>query len=139
MGGGPKNEHIPPKNSQYTEITRERAEKLATLRRGRFDEFTWAVFTGLVASLPSALDSYLEVISKPTFSLDATESINFALLVVFLTLCAVAYFKGQKDGLSSMEYLELHFGKDPDAVPKKESNVFSKLFSSLEQTPPKKD
>jgi hypothetical protein len=118
LGGGPVSKRIPPKESQYTELTRERAEKLATLRRGRFDEFTWAAIGGLAASLPSTAHSYTEVRTLAVFSLSLPQAVDFGVTLVFLTMVIVALVS-RKRGMTSMQYLERHFGPDPDAPPRK--------------------
>lgn len=118
LGGGPMNRRITPKESQYTELTRDRAEKLATLRRGRFDEVTWAAFTGFAASLPSAIHSLMEVVDKPVFSLSLPETVDLGVALIFLTISVMALFSRNK-GPTSMQYLEHHFGPDPDAVPRR--------------------
>lgn len=118
IGAGPMNKHIPPKASLYTELTRDRAEKLATLRRGRFDEFTWAAMTGFVASLPAAVHSYIEVKQQNAFSLSLPQAVDFGVLLIFLTLTIVTLLS-RNSGMTSMEYLEHHFGPDPDAPQKR--------------------
>jgi hypothetical protein len=112
---------IPPKASIYTELTRERAEKLATLRRGRFDEFMWASITGFVASIPSAIHSGSLVMSRNASSIEFPEAIDFGITLIFAVLVAVASFSWKNRGLTSIEYLETHFGQDPDASPRRSS------------------
>ncbi len=116
-GGGPMTKRIPPRASTYTELPRDRAEKLATLRRGPLDEFTWAAIGGLAASFPSAAHSYSVVMSRKEFSLSLPEAVDFGVLLIFLVLAAVAFTSGRNRGQTSMQYLERHFGKDPDAEP----------------------
>src|SRR5262245_40781027 len=126
-GGGLMSKRIPPKASIYTELTRERAEKLATLRRGRLNEFTWASISGLAASIPSTTHSWAEVMAKPEFSLSFPQAIDFAVSLIFLVLLTVALVSGQNRGLTSMQYLERHFGADPDAEPSRP--LFRRLFA----------
>ena len=116
-GGGPVSTRIPPKPSPYTELTRERAEKLATLRRGRFDEFTWAALTGLLATIPSTAHSLSVVFSRNKFFLELSEAVDLGMMLIFVVLVAVAFMSGKNRGPTSMQYLERHFGKDPDAEP----------------------
>lgn len=109
--GGPEYKWIPPKVSPYTEFSRDRAEKLATLRRGRWDEFTWAAIGGFAASVPGTAHTVSNVIPKQPFSLSLSESVDLAITLVFVVLLGVALF-GRNRGQTSMEYLEEHFGTD---------------------------
>jgi hypothetical protein len=131
IGAGPMNKRIPPRESPYTELTRDRAEKLATLRRGWFDEFTWAAMTGLVASLPSAVHSFMEVRVVHPFALSLPQAVDFCVVIVFLTLTVATLFSRNR-GPTSMQYLEKHFGPDPDASPRR--SVFP-LFGKKPTTP----
>lgn len=130
VGGGPVSKLVPPKESQYTELTRDRAEKLATLRRGWFDEFTWASIGGLTASLPSTIHSYIGVRDLALFTLTLPQATDFGVTLVFLTMVVVALVS-RKRGMTSMKYLESHFGPDP-ALPSKRP-----LFPLFGQKPPK--
>ena len=114
IGVGPMNKHIPPRPSVYTELPRDRAEKLATLRRGKLDEFTWAAMGGLAASLPRTASSIADVIAQKTFSLSLPQFTDFVVTIIFLTLCGVAALSRNR-GTTSMQYLDQHFGPDPDA------------------------
>lgn len=121
---GPLSKHVPPKESPYTELTRDRAEKLATLRRGWVDEFTWAAISGLFAALPGAGQSLMEALANKVTSkahilvFTPTEDVNFAAFLVFAVLILVAFFRKENRGLNSMKYLELHYGDDPN-IPKR--------------------
>jgi hypothetical protein len=132
IGGGPMQKRIPPKESHYTELTRDRAEKLATLRRGWFDEFTWASIGGLTASLPSTVHSYVEVRPLPIFSLSLPQATDFGVTLIFFTMTIVALLS-RKRGMTSMRYLESHFGPDPMLPPKR--RLFS-LFTPKKSLPP---
>jgi hypothetical protein len=105
---------VPPKPSTYTELSRDRAEKLATLPRGKFDEFTWAAVTGLLASLPSSIHSFVDLRQAAVFSLSLPQSVDFGVSLIFVTLTIVALVSRGREQ-SSMEYLERHFGPDLDA------------------------
>jgi hypothetical protein len=113
------NKRIPPKASAYTEFSRERALRLATLRRGPLDEFTWAALTGLGASLPSTAHSAAEIYAATTFSLSLPQSIDFGVTLIFFTLLMVAIFSRRNRGMTSVQYLEHHFGPDPEEPPRK--------------------
>src|SRR5262249_36839314 len=91
----------------------------ATLRRGRFDEFTWAAISGFAASLPSTIHSIVVVRARPEFSLSLPEAVDFAVSLVFVVLLMVALFRNR--GPSAMEYLVRHYGEDRDAEPTKPS------------------
>jgi hypothetical protein len=123
---------VPPKESQYTELTRDRAERLATLRRGWFDEFTWAAIGGLTASLPSSVHSFIDVRALANFSLSLPQATDFGVTLVFLTMTIVALIS-RKRGMTSMRYLESHFGPDPTLPPKK---PLFPLFAQKSLPPP---
>src|SRR5262249_39220188 len=91
-------------------------EKLATLRRGKLDEFSWASITGLAASLPAMAHSWALVAARSEFSLHLPEFVDFGVTLVFLVLTAVALISGNR-GPTSIQYLEAQFGADPDAMP----------------------
>lgn len=116
-GTGPMNERVKPKPSQFTELTRDRAERLATTRRGWFDEFTWAAIGGFFAALPSAIHSYMEVRARQPLSFSLPQMVDFGVLLIFVVLLIVAFVYGKNRGLNSMQYLEKHYGIDPDAEP----------------------
>ena len=110
---GPRQEHIPSKPAQFTDMMRERAEKLATLRRGWFDEFTWGALGGLIASIPGLVHTVSDV-EWQHFSLNADQSVDSAIFLFFLALTLSAFFRSGNKGPSAMEYLDHHFGQDAD-------------------------
>ena len=130
--GTPKGKRIPPLPLEWTELTRDRAEKLATLPRGRLDEFTWAAISGLVASAPGTAHTIATLReSKTTFSLSLPQATDFAVTLVFLVLLSVAIFS-KHNRLTSMQYLERHFGPDmhiPEskAAPGRIAQILSRL------------
>jgi hypothetical protein len=111
-------ERVPSKPSQWTELLRERAEKLATLRRGWLDEFCWAAIGGLAASIPSAAHSVSEIVDKKATTITFPQAMDFGVLLIFATLTLAALIS-RKRGPTSLQYLEQHYGPDPSA-PKRE-------------------
>src|SRR5262245_29362695 len=75
----PASKFIRPKVSPYTEFSRDRAEKLATLRRGKVDEFTWAAIGGFLASVPGTAHSIVDVHGAGNFSLSFSQFVDFAV------------------------------------------------------------
>lgn len=108
MGGGSPFPavDIPVKPSQILHIPLERAHMLATLPRGKWGEFTWAAFSGLVGAAPSGAEAlHTAFWGTSPQGLSWFGAVQVGLTVVFLTLFLTA-IRQRIATQSSAAYLE---------------------------------
>jgi hypothetical protein len=83
---------IPPQPIKTLHLPFERALMLATLPRKKWDELTWAAFTGAAAALPSAIDAFIHAYHRKPFALEAFETVQLFNFLWVCSLVRVALF-----------------------------------------------
>jgi hypothetical protein len=109
---------VAPEPIRTLQLPYERAAMLANLPRRKFSEGAAAALTGLAGSLPSGIEAFLKGYARNPFSLEAFETIQIVICVVFLVWLIVALFYSFR-GRTSLQYLaELYPEvKKSDATP----------------------
>ena len=80
---------------------------VATARRGRFDEFTWAAITGLTGTAPGAVRALIDAYGATGTGLSPFEFIEAAIALVFITLLVTALIQPRNRGKSALEMVEI--------------------------------
>ena len=80
---------------------------VATARRGRFDEFTWAAITGLTGAAPGAVRALIDAYGATGTGLSPFEFIEAAIALVFITLLVTALIQPRNRGKSALEMVEI--------------------------------
>ena len=95
---------VPPEPLRTLHLPYERAHKLATLPRKKWDELTWAAFTGAAAALPSAIDAIVHAWKRNPFALEAFETVQVLIFFGFLVWFVVSFLYSRREQ-TSLEYL----------------------------------
>jgi hypothetical protein len=116
-GGDIPVDAVTPQPIKTLNLPFERALMLATMPRKKWDELTWAAFTGAAAALPSAVDAFIHAYKRNPFALEAFETVQVLIFFGFVVWFISLFFSRHEQ--TSLEYLRELYSLPPPSTTKK--------------------